>query len=188
MIRRLGPISIEEFDRMIEEGYFEEGKQRVDLIRGRLRIMSPAGPMHEEILTRLERWSEKWAPTCGSQKRSEKSIDLPRVSSVPEPDIVWVKDRDYMDARPTAIEVDLLIEVSVSSLDDDRIEMRSLYAEAGILEYWIVNCIDQCIEVHRKAKDSEYTEQFIIDRGQRVSPLVAPQAWLDVEELFARRP
>jgi Uma2 family endonuclease len=187
MIQRAGTISIDEFNRMIAAGYFNRVTQRVDLIRGELVYMSPASPMHDEVLTRIESWSEKWAPTVGYRKRSEKGVELPPLVSVPEPDVVWVKDKDYMTVKPQAADVGLLIEVAKSSLDDDRQELAPLYAEAGIPEYWIVNCIEQCLEVHRKPIGDEYAEQFTVDIGEKVNPLVAPHAILDVAALFARR-
>jgi Uma2 family endonuclease len=187
MIQRVGTISIDEFNRMIAAGYFDRVKQRVDLIRGELVYMSPASPMHDEVLTRMESWSEKWAPTVGYRKRSEKGVELSPLVSVPEPDVVWVKDKDYMTIKPQAADVGLVIEVAKSSLDDDRRELAPLFAEAGIPEYWIVNCLEHCIEVHRQPAGEEYAEQFSVDVGERISPLIAPQAVLDVAALFARR-
>ena len=187
MIQRPGTITIEDFDRMIEEGYFDRVKQRVDLIRGEIICMNAAGPMHDEVVTRLTEWSSLWARRSGCRVRTEKGIKLPPVVSEPEPAIVWVVDKDYMADKPYAQDIALLIEVSDSSLNEDRIELVPLYAEAGISEYWIVNCADQCIEVHRHPVDGEYTEQFIVDFGDEVSPLVAPEAVVDVAGLFARR-
>ena len=40
-------------------------------------------------------------------------------------------------------------EISEATLAFDRGEKASLYASAGILEYWIVNLVDHCLEVHR---------------------------------------
>src|SRR4051794_6961681 len=110
MIQGPGTLSIDDFDRMIEEGHFDRVKQRVDLIRGELVYMSPAGPIHDEVLTRLQEWSAKWAGRYGCRVRSEKGVELPHLVSVPEPDIVWVVDEDYMDQKPQEKDVRLLIE------------------------------------------------------------------------------
>jgi Uma2 family endonuclease len=187
MIRRPGTISIEAFDQMIEAGCFHRIKRRVDLIRGEIVYMSAAGPMHDEVLTRLTEWSFAWAARYGCRVRTEKGVKLPPVVSVPEPDIVWVADKDYMTDKPYAEDVALLIEVSDSSLQEDRVELVPLYAEAGIAEYWIANCAEQCIEVFRRPVGIEYTEQLVFDFGEVVSPLIAPQAVVDVAGLFALR-
>jgi Uma2 family endonuclease len=63
--------------------------------------------------------------------------------------------------------------------------MCELYAEAGIAEYWIVNCIESVIEVHRQPVDCIYQERLVVEPGQKFSPLIAPEAVLDVADLFA---
>ena len=184
MIAHVGHMSVAEFEDLVASGEFDGTGQRVDLIRGELRIMSPAGPDHSDITTYLEEWSERWVERYGFRKRSEKSLTIPGLESVPEPDIVWVKRRRYRKAHPTAADVGLVIEVSDSSLVADR-KLATLYAEANIQEYWIVNCIDQVVEVYRDPQGDQYQDKFAVARGKRVSPLVGPEAILDVADLFA---
>jgi len=136
-------------------------------------------------LTYLEDWSSEWASKYGYRKRSEKSVEFAGLESVPEPDLVWVKKRRYRKARPQAADVGLVMEISYSSLAEDRGEMAELYAEAGIAEYWVVNCIDNVIEVHRQPVNGIYQLHFVVEPGQTISPLIAPDAKLDVADLFA---
>lgn len=182
---RLGHTTIEEFERLIDSGVFARSRQRVDLLYGEIRFMSPAGPNHEDIVTYLMEWSVKWAEMHGYATRVEKSLRLELAGSVPEPDLAWVKRRRYRRGRPTAGDVGLVIEVAESSLRDDRSEMAAIYAEAGIQECWIANCIDNLIEVYRQPLNGIYKQQFVVAQGGRVSPLVAPAAELDVSALFA---
>jgi Uma2 family endonuclease len=177
-------MSVAEFEDLVASGEFDQTGQRIDLIRGELRVMSPAGPDHSDITTYLEEWSEQWVKRYGFRKRSEKSILIPGLESVPEPDIVWVKRRRYRKAHPTAADVGLVIEVSDSSLSDDR-KQAALYAEAGIQEYWIVNCIDEVVEVYREPLGNRYQDKFVVPRGKHVHPIVGPEALLDVADMFA---
>jgi Uma2 family endonuclease len=66
--------------------------------------------------------------------------------SEPEPDIAVVRgsESEFFHAHPTTAE--LVIEVAVSSPVLDR-EAASLYAEAGVKEYWIVLGTTRQIEV-----------------------------------------
>ena len=68
--------------------------------------------------------------------------------SEPEPDIAVVPGsiRDYADAHPTTAV--LIIEVADTSLRYDRKVKGSLYAKAGIAEYWILNLNNRQLEVH----------------------------------------
>ena len=43
----------------------------------------------------------------------------------------------------------LLIEVADTSLRYDRTVKLRLYAEAGIPEYWVVDCDAESVEIHR---------------------------------------
>ncbi len=67
----------------------------------------------------------------------------------PEPDgaVVRGKLTDYPNDHPTAADVFAMIEVSDSSLQQDRTRKARLYATAGIPQYVIVNLVDDRIEV-----------------------------------------
>ena len=71
------------------------------------------------------------------------------VSLDPEPDLVVVPGRpgDYRESHPARPA--LVVEVAESSLDFDREHKGSLYARAGIEDYWIVNLVDRALEVCR---------------------------------------
>ena len=61
--------------------------------------------------------------------------------------VVSGSPRTYRDAHPSRAA--LVVEVSASSLDFDRDDKGSLYARAGIADYWIVNLVDRVVEVYR---------------------------------------
>ena len=71
--------------------------------------------------------------------------------SEPEPDVAVVPGsrRDYLHSHP-ALPV-LAVEIAESSLSFDRRQKGSLYARAGLGDYWIVNLVDRVLEVYRKA-------------------------------------
>src|SRR5690349_10141311 len=122
MITHTEPMTVERFEQLVESGRWEKSRERVELIRGELRIMSPAGRDHDAVLVYLVEWSAEQCKRAGYQLRSEKSVLLPNQVSVPEPDIVWVKRNKIRRARPEAADVVLAIEVSYSSLGEDRSE------------------------------------------------------------------
>jgi Uma2 family endonuclease len=70
--------------------------------------------------------------------------------SEPEPDLAVVRGnrRNFIERHPTPGEVALVVEVSWTTLKQDRKLMQRIYACAGIPEYWIVNLVDGCIEVY----------------------------------------
>jgi len=70
--------------------------------------------------------------------------------SEPEPDLGVVQGRpgDYRESHPARVA--LAVEVAESSLEFDRERKGSLYARAGIDDYWIVNLVDRVLEVYRE--------------------------------------
>ncbi|MFN2425508.1 MAG: Uma2 family endonuclease [Candidatus Binatia bacterium] len=79
-------------------------------------------------------------------------------ASVPQPDVAIVpgKAGDYFDNAPA--KAHLIVEVSQSSLAQDRLTKSAIYARAGVPCYWIVNLRDLCVEVYREPDlfQSEY--------------------------------
>ena len=52
----------------------------------------------------------------------------------------------------------------------DRLTQRAIYASAAILEYWIVNLRDDCVEVRRDPEPAarRYASTAIVRRGERI--------------------
>ena len=65
-----------EYDRMIQNGAFEGIHRRIELIRGELREISPAGPLHEDYIDYLNRWSNQVTTAEDCVVRTQSSIDL----------------------------------------------------------------------------------------------------------------
>jgi Uma2 family endonuclease len=177
-------ISIEQYDRMIASGVFEG--QRIELIHGELRMMSPIGPSHEFTVDSVNRLSMQVVPLDRVLVRIQNSIELPTLLCVPEPDITCVKNRSYLKARPKAADVFLLIEVADTSLDYDRGEKAELYAKARIADYWIINLVELCVEVFRDPHRGHYRSLKTFDIGDQIHPLAFPKIALAVADLIPR--
>jgi Uma2 family endonuclease len=111
--------------------------------------------------------------------------------SEPEPDIAVIPGnvRDYKTAHPTMAV--LIVEVADTSLLYDRTIKASLYAKAGIGEYWIVNLVDYQVEVHRHPAPMPeqtygfgYTSVTTCKAPDTITPLAAPHMTIAVAELL----
>ena len=85
----------------------------------------------------------------------------------------------------------LTVEVAESSLAADRQRKGSLYARAGLSDYWVLNLIDRVLEVYREpAPDSaapfgwRHTRSEVFDATARVTPLAAPGSSVPVSQLL----
>ena len=96
--------------------------------------------------------------------------------------------RDYRDAHPaTAL---LVMEVADTTLEFDRDRKGGLYAQAGIVDYRIVNLTDRLLEVYRDPTPNasarygwEYRTWRRFGSSDSVRPLV-PQTSVAVADLL----
>lgn len=177
-------LTAEEFDQMVQRGAFDHLNRKIELIRGELREMNPAGPLHDDLITYLTNWSARSTAHSAIVVTSQTGLNLDELASRPEPDLMWLRAKRYRGRHPAASDVLLAIEVADSSLRSDLREKAELYAEAGIVEYWIVDANDQCVHVFRSPTQREYADRSIATTGESLSPLHAPEISLDVYELF----
>ena len=178
-------LSLAEYDRMIVCGAFDSGRRRrIELIRGEMREMTPIGAPHEVVVDRLTEWSIKGLPDDKAWVRVQNSIGLVELESAPEPDLAWVARKDYSEHRPEERDVLLVVEVAESSLAYDCGEKANLYSAAGIRDYWVVNLIDQVIEVRRDPLGGRYRSLQTFSGDQELRPLLVPDVALRPARLF----
>jgi Uma2 family endonuclease len=161
-------FSIAEYHRLGELGFFAPD-ERVELIRGEIIKMAAKGRLHsvcnsllvEELIILLGR---------RARVRGQEPIIL-SADSEPEPDVAIALNRsdNYLSSHPEPADILLVIEVSDSTLKYDRKTKLSLYAEAGISNYWIFNLVDIQLEMH-----SEPYQKIQGDFGYQLQRVVLP--------------
>jgi Uma2 family endonuclease len=159
------------------------------LIEGEIIEMSPVYSPHVTGVT-LTAEVLRAAFGKGWVIREEKPLSL-GLDSDPEPDLAVVsgKPRDYKDAHPTTAA--LVIEVAESTLGYDRKQKASLYAKAGIPDYWIINLVHRQVEIYRRPLTDatapygfSYGGLSIFKEGDVVAPLAKPKAKIAVVDLL----
>lgn len=185
---RVRRISRAEYYQMADLGMFQD--QRVELIDGEIIEMPAHRDVHVAgILLATE--SQGRAFGRGFCVRVQVPISIVDTSD-PEPDVAIVPGtaRDYVGkGHPTTAL--LVVEISDTTLQYDRGDKASLYARAGIADYWIVNIEDRQLEVLRNpvADPSKrfgygYADVTLLHEGQTISPLAAPSAVIRVADLL----
>jgi Uma2 family endonuclease len=177
-----------EYDRLIESGFFQPG-DAVELVGGYLIVAEPQGSRHYAAIQAAAH-ALRAAFGSGWEVRAQGPLALDEESE-PEPDVAVVQGgfRDYVVEHPSRPV--LVIEVSESSLALDREHKGSLYARAGLVDYWIVNLVDRILEVYRVpiadpavAFGWRYRSVVMLGRGASVSPLALPGASVRVADLL----
>jgi Uma2 family endonuclease len=175
----------DEYHRMGEAGILKP-TDRVELIRGEIVEMSPIGPRHSAFVDNLTQLLV--ARLAG---RGIVSVQNPVVladDSEPQPDLKILRRRSlsYKHRTPDAGDTLLLIEVAETSLAYDRSAKLRLYAETGILEYWVVDCVAEAVEIHRTPAAGGYRDVTrVAGGGATVSPEAFPDVVLTLAGIFA---
>ena len=179
----LTKITGAEFDSMVDRGAFDGfGPRKIELIRGELRFMNPAGPIHDDYIDYLTRWSTD--NTSAMEFNIRVQCGFVCDDNRPEPDVMWLKPRRYGRTRPTTADVMLLIEVSDSSIATDLLEKADLYAESGVVEYWVVDVPATRIHVMSESDGKHYRKIEIVVPPHPLSPKCHSLAKLFTAELF----
>lgn len=173
---------MEEYHRMDETGIFKPD-ERVELIRGVVRRMSPKNYAHVVAATKLHQRLVKSLAGRASVFK-EDPLKLVRLDSEPEPDILAISSPRIEDYGKESSRPVLVVEVAASSLRYDLNAKAPLYAEADVAEYWVLNLVDRELVVFRSPKGGDYRERATYRSGDRVAPEAWPDVVIEVRELF----
>lgn len=145
-----------------------------------MAISRPSGPPKKRYGPRSAGWEVRGQGPLALDEESE-----------PEPDLAVVPGsfRDYQTGHPSRpVRV---VEVSESSLALDREHKGSLYARAGLADYWIVNLPERALEMYRDPEpdpaapfDCRYRSVTVLGRGASIAPLVLPGQRIPIAELL----
>ena len=180
-------FSLEQYELMAEAGVFEgKHRQRVELIRGEIRQMAPIGIRHGAVVDRLNHLSMELLPRGAAVVRVQGMLTASAQESAPEPDVLWLAPKDYFQGHPKPEDVLLLVEVAESSLAQDTGEKALLYAESGIADYWVVNALDECVEVFRDPAPRGYRSRQTYRGDDAIRPLAFADVVITPSMLFRR--
>lgn len=160
-------FNVEDYERMGEAGILTAA-DRVELVAGEVREMSPIGPPHAGIVDRLaELLFTRLAGTA--QVRTQGPVRLSQDTEL-EPDLALLRRRDdyYQRRHPEAGEILLVIEVADSSILYDRVEKMPRYAQAGIPEAWLVDVAAREVTICSAPQPDGYADERVVRHGEKI--------------------
>ena len=173
-------FTADEYEQMIATGILTE-EDRVELLEGEIIAMSPIGDEHVFSLNSL-------AELLFEQLKGRAIVSIQNpirldAYSRPQPDIALWRRRSQR-SLPGPEDVLLVVEISDSTLGSDRLIKLPLYARANISELWLVNLIDERIEVYRQPEESIYRSVQTAATGDSVSLLAFPDVVIPVDAIL----
>ena len=186
---RIGPHrwTCEEFHAMGDMGLFE--RRKMILVDGEILEMPMPNPPHDVALAKANDWLRKAFPT-GHWVRPQMGLVL-GINTDPGPDLAVVVGGydDYAVHHPTTAV--LVVEIAASSVAYDTGDKASLYAAAGIRDYWVVDLDGRRVFVFRDPQADTtqkyghgYANVITYQPSESFTPLAAPTATVTAAELL----
>ncbi len=176
-------FNVDEYYAMAEAGILAPD-ERVELIDGEIIPMSPMKSAHAASV-----YSLSYELTSQLGRRAQVRAQIPvrlNGATEPEPDIAIVRWRDdfYAHAHPGPEDIILIIEVSDTTLYQDRNVKLPMYARFGIPETWIANIQARHVEVYDLPSDGEYRRSRIVGIDETLTLPVFDDVSLPVSRIF----
>ncbi len=173
--------SIDQYHQLVESGVLAD--RQVELLNGIIVEMPPEGMPH---VVYCGDTAEYLRELLGNRAKVREAhpITLPN-DSEPEPDIAIVvrHSHRYLSHHPAPADIFWLVEYSNTTLKKDLNDKKRIYAEAGILEYWVVNLKTSELIVFRDLTTDTYQAELKLANGN-ISPLSFPDIQIEVRKLF----
>ena len=168
--------------------------ERFELINGELFNMSPApSRRHQQVLRELstafsiflrnKKCEVFFAPFDVRLLVEDKDDDA--IENVVQPDLSIVCDQKKLDDKGCNGTPDMIVEVlSPSSVKLDRWQKYQLYEKAGVKEYWLVDPVNESVEVHLLC-EGHYTFQGVFTKEDTIFVQVLTGMELSLQQVFA---
>ena len=177
MRARVRRWTVVEYEKLGDDPAF----RRTELIRGLIVNKMSKSPLHSNAATRFYVFLVR---AMRPEFVAQQGEPLRLADSMPEPDFSVMRGTlsDFDTRHPSMAE--LVVEVAVSSVASDR-ENASLYAEAGVTQYWIVLGETEQVEVYRRPVDGVYQERRTYGRGEQIENVNVVGGSVPVDTFFA---
>lgn len=174
--------TIEQYHQLVNAGMLID--RRVELLEGNIIEMAPEGMPHAVYCGDAVDYLKQLLGNR-AKVREAHPITLPN-DSEPEPDIAVVipASHRYLDHHPYLEDIYWLVEYANTTLTKDLNIKQRIYAQAGIIEYWIVNLQASELIVFRGANSAGYEIETRLATGN-ISPLSFPDLQIEVRRLFS---
>ena len=176
LLSSLHKFTVEDYHRMIEAGVLNK-YSRVQLLEGRIVDKMSRNPPHDQAVVLTQ---GALAPLLPANWHIRVQSAITTADSEPEPDISVVRGafaaRLYSKRHPHSSDIGMLAEIGDATLRDDQTIQYRIYARARIPVYWIVNLVDEIVEVYTNPKGGKkprYLERANYTKEESVPLVIA---------------
>jgi len=169
--------------------------ERWELLNGRAYNMTPApSRKHQEISGQLHTLFNNYLKGKPCRVYAAPfDVRLPQlqendeqISTVVQPDIVVVCDKNKLDDRGCKGSPDLVVEItSPSTFQKDLKEKFNLYESVGVLEYWIVYPEENTICVFHLTNEEKYSRPEVYTEQDSIVVGIFEDLIIELQDVFS---
>ena len=169
-------------------------EERIELFKGRILKLSAPNRFHQQVsgalyfAIRLFLKNKKCkvysAPFDVRLPVQNKKKDN-EVTTVVQPDICVICDETKLDDRGCCGAPDLVIEILSSGNSQKEVRFKyDIYEEAGVLEYWLVNPVEQNLIVYSLDESAKFSGGKMYASGDIIHSTSINGLSIDMNEIF----
>ena len=170
-------------------------KERVELFKGKIFEMSPAPNLkHQRVSLLVTRYLDRFFENqkCGLFVAPfdvrliifTKSTADNTVFTVVQPDLCVICDQSKLDKRGCIGSPDLIVEILSPGNSKKELGIKfNLYEENEVLEYWIVNPLEESVLIYSLVNGKYIGTKPLIDEEKIISPLF-PELDFEIAKIF----
>lgn len=169
-------------------------KERVELLRGRIMPMSPAPSReHQQIsITLSYLLYDYFKGKACNVFTAPFDVRLPirqkeggETTTVVQPDLSVICDENKLDDRGCVGAPDLIVEIlSPGNSKKEMREKYSVYEEAGVREYWLVNPLDKVVLVYVANDQGRFVGLAPTTEDDVLTAAIFPDLKINLQEVF----
>jgi len=178
-------LTADQVQRMVRTGVLDSSA-RVELIDGELFDMAPIGHPHGFFCQAI---AAQLIDLVGARRvLVQMSLTLGENDTV-QPDICVLSSAEahHLVTGPELAAVQLVIEISDTSLAYDLNKKLPRYSAAGVPELWVLDVTAKRLLLHREPEGARYAVVRELKPSAHVRPTLLPDFELDLAALFAGR-
>jgi Uma2 family endonuclease len=174
---------VSDYERIIEAGLLSD-TDRVELLDGEILRMAQIGDPHAFCVDFLAAWFVRHAGDR-AWVSSQQPLQLSD-ADLPQPDVVLLAGpgERYRNARRTAGDALLVIEVADSTLAFDTRVKAPRYARFGVVELWVIDLPGRRVLQFDRPGARGYARTRTVEPPARVAPAALPDLALPLDALF----
>lgn len=167
--------------------HFPEG-ERYELIDGEAWMVPAPNFRHQDMLLRLARCVADHLDAHGGGRVIMAPFDV--VLSDPDvlqPDLVFIADGDLDVLTEANVwgTPSWVVEILSKDVRRDRVLKRQRYERFGVPEFWIVDPVNDLLEVYR-LESGRYGDPVVMRSTDAASPLAPEGLTIDLSSIFRR--